>query len=182
MNRWIAVSMGWVLVLLIGERSFGQHISTVAGGGIGDEGPATQASLYYPAGVFVDGAGSLYIADWFNNRIRKVAGIAAPTAVLEDYASSRPQRFDLNQNFPNPFNSSTVIRFELPQRGDVELVVYNLAGQRVATLLAGEREAGVYTLHWDGKDAGEKELASGVYLYRLRAGAQVETRKLLLLR
>jgi hypothetical protein len=105
-----------------------------------------------------------------------------PTAVLEDYTSSRPQRFTLDQNFPNPFNSSTVIRFELPQSGEVELAVYNLAGQKVATLLAGAREAGGYTVNWDGRDQGEKTLASGIYLYRLQAGAQVETRKLLLLR
>ncbi|MBI2501696.1 MAG: T9SS type A sorting domain-containing protein [Candidatus Latescibacteria bacterium] len=105
-----------------------------------------------------------------------------PTAVLEDRTVALPQSFSLAQNFPNPFNSSTVIRFELPQSGEVELAVYNLAGQKVATLLEGRREAGAYTLRWDGKDDSGKELASGVYLYRLRAGEQVETRKLALLR
>jgi len=85
------------------------------------------------------------IADTGNRRIRKVEGIAASsliTAVLEDYAALRPQRFTLEQNFPNPFNSSTVIRFELPQSGEVELAVYNLAGQKVAALARGARQAG----------------------------------------
>jgi len=64
----------------------------------------------------------------------------------------------------------------------VDLVIYNLAGQEVATLVDGPRESGVYTLRWDGRDDAGRELASGIYLYRLQAGEQVETRKLLLLR
>ncbi|MBI2501700.1 MAG: T9SS type A sorting domain-containing protein [Candidatus Latescibacteria bacterium] len=123
--------------------------------------------------------GTFYLDD-----LRLVTGAPppVPTAVLEDRAASLPQRFSLSQNFPNPFNSSTVIRFELPQSREVELAIYNLAGQKVATLLAGEREAGAYTLRWDGKDDSGKELASGVYLYRLQGGGKVETRKLLLVR
>ena len=104
------------------------------------------------------------------------------TAVLEEHTATLPQIFVLEQNYPNPFNSSTVIRFALPQAENVELAVYNLAGQKVATLVEGVREAGVYTVRWDGRDESGRELASGVYLYRLRAGqGQVETRKLLLL-
>ncbi|MBI2502337.1 MAG: T9SS type A sorting domain-containing protein [Candidatus Latescibacteria bacterium] len=65
---------------------------------------------------------------------------------------------------------------------DVELAVYNLAGQRVVRLAEGVREAGSYTVRWDGRDEQGHELASGVYLYRLRAGERVQTRKLLSLR
>ena len=60
--------------------------------------------------------------------------------------------------------------------------IHNLAGQKVTTLVEGERKAGAYTLCWDGTDDEGRELASGIYLYRLQAGGQVETRKLLLLR
>jgi len=102
--------------------------------------------------------------------------------VEEGRTASLPRSFSLAQNFPNPFNSSTVIRFELPEDGEVELAVYNLAGQRVAVLAQGWREAGTYTVRWDGRDEGERELASGVYLYRLRAGERMETRKLALVR
>ena len=104
------------------------------------------------------------------------------TAVLEDHTDVLPEDFVLDQNYPNPFNSGTVIRFALPQIDEVTLSLYNLTGQKVATLLDGPRAAGAYTIRWDGRDEVGQELASGVYLYRLQAGTQVETRKLLLLR
>jgi len=90
--------------------------------------------------------------------------------------------FSLAQNYPNPFNSATAIRFSLAQKEMVTLVVYNLAGQEVATLVDGSRESGIYTLSWDGRDDAGRALASGIYLYRLQVGQQMETRKLLLLR
>ena len=95
-----------------------------------------------------------------------------------------PPFFNLDQNYPNPFNSDTVIRFALPTSENVELAIFNLAGQRVAKLADGMREAGVYAIRWDGRDDNGRELASGVYLYRLRTGdgQQVETRKLALVR
>jgi hypothetical protein len=105
-----------------------------------------------------------------------------PTAVLEDHAATRLHRFNLEQNYPNPFNSETVIRFALPVSEKVELGLYNLAGQKVVALMEGMREAGAYTLRWDGRDDGGRELASGVYVYRLQGGSRTETRKLLLLR
>ncbi|MBT5057438.1 MAG: T9SS type A sorting domain-containing protein, partial [Gemmatimonadetes bacterium] len=66
--------------------------------------------------------------------------------------------------------------------GDAELSLFNLSGQRVATLISGLREAGSYTLHWDGRDDAGRDLASGMYFYRLAAGDQVATQKLMLLR
>ena len=71
-------------------------------------------------------------------------------AVLEEHTATLPQIFALAQNYPNPFNSNTVIRFALPTRADVNLALYNLAGQKVATLIEGARKAGTYALHWDG--------------------------------
>lgn len=108
---------------------------------------------------------------------------SSQTAVLEEYTSSLPQSFTLSQNYPNLFNSATVIRFALPTAADVDLTIFNLAGQRVATLADGVRAAGSYTLRWDGCDDDERALASGVYLYRLQVGQQwVETRKLALMK
>jgi D-alanyl-D-alanine carboxypeptidase len=106
----------------------------------------------------------------------------ARTAVLDGSGAALPDRCVLGQNYPNPFNSDTVIRLALPQLAKVELVLYNLAGQQVATLAGGTRQAGAYTVTWDGRDDQGRALASGVYLYHLRAGAQEQTRKLLLLR
>jgi uncharacterized protein (DUF362 family) len=105
------------------------------------------------------------------------------TAVTESVNSNAiPRDFSLDQNYPNPFNSETVIRFALPNDGEVDLAVYNLTGQKVATLMAGPRRAGSYAINWDGRDRYGADLASGTYLYQLRTEQYSETRKLLLLR
>lgn len=106
---------------------------------------------------------------------------AGDTAVDEETAAF-PEKFKLAQNFPNPFNNSTVIRFDLPEEEDVELEVFDLAGQRVASLVEAKHLPGPYTVVWDGRDSEGDLLASGLYLYQLRAGAQLASRKLLLLR
>ncbi|MEW6755941.1 MAG: FlgD immunoglobulin-like domain containing protein [Candidatus Latescibacterota bacterium] len=104
------------------------------------------------------------------------------TAVAEEQRSGRPQGFALRQNYPNPFNSGTTIEFDLPEATLVELAVYNLAGQQVATLVRGQRPAGAHRVSWDGRSDTGRPLATGVCLYRLRAGERVENRRLLLLR
>ena len=124
--------------------------------------------------------GTFYLDD-----IRLVAGkTSAPpsTAVVEEQTDTEPQSFDLEQNYPNPFNSGTVIRFALPVSEQIELALYNLAGQKVQTLVQGQRPAGAYTVRWDGRDADGRALASGMYFYRLSANGKSTIRKLLLLR
>jgi len=102
---------------------------------------------------------------------------SAITAVLGEEEGGLPQRFGLEQNYPNPFNGETRIPFFLGERGEIELAVFDLVGQRVATLAAGVRESGWHEAMWEGRGLG-----SGVYLYRLRMGDRVEMRKLLLLK
>ena len=129
----------------------------------------------------IDLQGRLWIGTWQGYSIYPRADEA--TNVLHAHTGVLPYEFNLAQNYPNPFNSSTVIQFALPASGEMELSLYNLAGQRVATLVKGVREAGTYAVPWDGRDGQGRELASGVYLYRLRAEQrQVETRKLVLLK
>jgi len=123
------------------------------------------------------------LGEYWTQLTRHVAVKGDPfTAVLEDFSAGRPDAFALQQNFPNPFNSGTVIRFALPSDQQVELAVYNLTGQQVATLVEGRRQAGSYAISWDGEDESGRALASGMYFYRLQAGEKVETRKLMLLR
>ena len=112
--------------------------------------------------------------------------LAKLLAVAEAYLGV-PLTAQLAQNYPNPFNSETVIEYELPQSGEIQLMIYDVTGQRVASLASGLREAGTYAPRWDGRDDAGRRMASGVYLYRLEAPAMtgdriVQTRKLLLLR
>ena len=88
-----------------------------------------------------------------------------------------PQTVELLQNYPNPFNPVTQIRYSLPQASNVSLEVYNVMGQRVATLYNGQQHAGQHTVSFDAVN-----LASGVYVYRLTAGSFVESRKMMLVK
>lgn len=109
-------------------------------------------------------------------------GLDLPTYVAEERADALPAGFALEQNAPNPFNSSTIIRFAVDEPGEVTLEVYNTAGQRVAELARGHREVGHYRVQWDGRDEADRALSSGVYFYRLVAGDRVASRKLLLVK
>jgi hypothetical protein len=93
-----------------------------------------------------------------------------------------PRTFALEQNTPNPFNPQTSISFTVPEdaSGRVELAVYSLRGQRVRTLVSDTKAPGRYTVAWNGRDDAGRALPSGVYLYRLTAGEQVLTRKMML--
>ena len=103
---------------------------------------------------------------------------ALPLASLDGQAL--PQGFALGQNYPNPFNPSTVIPYQLPTAAHVRLEVFNVLGQHLATLVDGERPAGIHTAMWDATDAAGQAVAAGVYIYRLR-GAGVElTRRMVL--
>ena len=104
------------------------------------------------------------------------------TSVEESQVNRRPPAFRLAQNYPNPFNHSTVIRVDLETRADVELAMYDMRGQQVTTLARGQYAAGTHAFVWEGRTPRGSELASGVYLCRLRAGGREQTRKLLLLR
>lgn len=92
-------------------------------------------------------------------------------------SSSSPLAFSLGQNFPNPFNPSTQIRFSLAKKGWTSLKVFNLLGEVVATLENGVMEAGQHTVSWSAKG-----FPSGVYVYRLESGDAVETRRMILLK
>ncbi len=93
---------------------------------------------------------------------------------------SAPQNFVLEQNFPNPFNPSTVISFTLPASAPTTLVVYNTLGQVVRTLFNAPAEAGSVTVKWDGKDEAGNEVATGTYIYKLTSGQFSATRKMTL--
>ena len=93
-----------------------------------------------------------------------------------------PDSPQLLQNAPNPFNSQTVLSYFLHAPGPARIEVFTLTGQRVAVLQQGPQQAGYHQLHWDGRDAAGRPVASGAYLYRLVTDEAVLTRKFILLR
>jgi hypothetical protein len=104
------------------------------------------------------------------------------SAIGDETESSVPMDFELLQNHPNPFNAETQIRYNLTRPGRVTLNVYNTLGQKVATLVEDWQEAGFKTIIWDGTDKKGNTLASGVYLYQLKAGDSAQSRRMLLLK
>jgi hypothetical protein len=93
-----------------------------------------------------------------------------------------PTEFGLSQNTPNPFNPSTRVSFALKAASQVNLVVYNVLGQHVTTLVDEFMPAGYQNVTWDGSDKNGHTVASGVYFYKLRAGEFTDTKKMLMLK
>jgi len=105
------------------------------------------------------------------------ADTATTSAGNSPRQGSVPDGFELSQNFPNPFNPATAIRFQVPERCRVTLRVYDLVGNEVSTLVDEEKGAGEYAVAFDGSG-----LASGIYFYRLQAGAFVQTKRMHLIK
>jgi hypothetical protein len=103
--------------------------------------------------------------------------IISPVPTSTGAQQELPERLALHQNYPNPFNPTTQINYELPESADVRLDVFNVQGQRVATLVNSSQSAGSYNVNFDASN-----LASGVYLYRLQTGAEVITRTMTLIK
>jgi hypothetical protein len=93
-----------------------------------------------------------------------------------------PESYALLPNYPNPFNPETEIRFQLPQAGFVVIKIFNILGEEIRTLADAQYDAGYHRVRWDGKDKNGKSVASGVYLYQLRAGRFSQVKKMGLIR
>ncbi|MBD3170048.1 MAG: T9SS type A sorting domain-containing protein [candidate division Zixibacteria bacterium] len=104
-------------------------------------------------------------------------GVWDTTTSVFDPPSTLPEKVSLIQNYPNPFNASTTIIYNLPVNSDVQLEVYNLLGQKVATLVDGYQEAGYNAVRWDASS-----YTSGVYFYKLTVGNDTDTRRMVLLK
>ena len=105
------------------------------------------------------------------------------TNVKQKFASlALPEIFVLYQNFPNPFNSITMIRYELPQEKNIHLSIFNLNGEEVMTIVSGKQGAGKHQVVWNGVDKSGKEVTSGIYFSVLKNGSFTKTRKMTLIR
>ena len=98
------------------------------------------------------------------------------------YFQNIPQQFGLSQNYPNPFNPVTNIEYMVPEAADVELVVYNLVGKTVRTLVNGSQSAGYKTVVWDSKNDAGIPVSAGMYIYELRSGSYSAIQKMVLLK
>lgn len=131
----------------------------------GDATFITGGSMYFRPGIIVAPGGKL-------RTIRDATLVHVPTS-----EANIPSQFILQQNYPNPFNPSTTIRYTVKEESRVSLIVFNLLGEPVATLIDKELPAGEYSTQFS-----PNALPSGVYLYRVTANGFVQSRKMLLLK
>ena len=104
---------------------------------------------------------------------------SAETLILPDGV---PTSYRLAQNFPNPFNPDTNIRFDVKDRGNVSLIIYNALGQKVHTLLDESMNPGAYSRKFNGKDDRGMELSSGLYFYQIKVNDFSDTKKMILVK
>jgi len=136
---------------------------------------ASVDTIFWPPNVhleFVDTLGNAFSPVFYKGYL-EVQDINTPT---------KPSSFSLSQNFPNPFNPKTMIRFALPKDSWVKLEVYNILGQKVKTLVDEKLAAGVKEVEWDGKDSKGLEFASGIYFYRIKADDFSDVKKMVMLK
>ncbi|MFQ5798744.1 MAG: FlgD immunoglobulin-like domain containing protein, partial [Bacteroidota bacterium] len=108
---------------------------------------------------------------------------SAPTVIYQWVQGQiLPTMFKLEQNYPNPFNPSTTIQFQLAEFAKVKIAILDILGRHIKTLVKEEMDPGAYSLVWDGTDASGRRVASGVYLYRMRAGDFIRSKKMLLVK
>jgi len=152
---------------------------------LGGSSPAwTNSMKSYPEESFFDEVNYLgafgdnnWALGWTALDFNDVFGDVVNSVKKSQISGTIPDKFSLSQNYPNPFNPSTTIDFVLPSAKFVTLSIYNILGQKIATLANGMRKAGSYSLQFDASD-----LASGWYIYRLQTDSKVLSRKMLLIK
>ncbi|MFA5832821.1 MAG: T9SS type A sorting domain-containing protein [Bacteroidota bacterium] len=136
---------------------------------------------------------SEYYKDSLVNRARKDSFVVRADAIILQEATlvvgveyevlpDVPNTYSLSQNYPNPFNPTTKIQFGVPMTGNVELRIYDVLGREVRRLVNEQYDAGMYSVQWDGKNSLGKQVSTGMYIYQIRAGQFVQTKKMLLLK
>ncbi len=151
-------------------------------------------SLCEPAVVYTivgaDGdqsnSGSIYISEvpfWnYSEEIKKFPSFMTENLSTEGAIKAIPLEYQLYQNYPNPFNPTTKIQYSLKTDVQVQLKIYNILGEEVRSLMNGFEEAGVKTVEWDGTNNNGRKVPSGIYIYNIKAGNFVKTRKMVLMK
>ena len=110
------------------------------------------------------------------------AKIASSSVNITQVDNNAPLEFGLQAPYPNPFNPSTTISFSVPQTDHVELVVYNITGAKIHTLISDTVNSGHHTVIWDGKDMNGTQVAAGIYLIQMRCNTFNTTKKVMLMK
>jgi hypothetical protein len=132
--------------------------------------------LSYIMGIFNYSFGTYKV------QIRDVADLGT-TVGIDDDVKVNPYEYALHDNFPNPFNPETQIRFSLGGRENVKLVIYDIMGRQVRTLINGDSfNSGFHVLNWNGRDNLGEKVATGMYIYRIKAGDFIADKKMLLVK
>jgi hypothetical protein len=171
--RIVADGMTQIREITSGSGNFSQN-SLAAEFGLGDASVVDTLEVRWPRGL-VERASGVAI----DQVVQVTEGVWTGTGGENTVGA----RAILRGNSPNPFNPATLIQYELPSAGRVDLGVYDLSGRLVRVLVDGERlEAGKQTTPWNGRDDAGRAVASGVYFYRLEVGGEVLTRRMVLLK
>jgi hypothetical protein len=126
--------------------------------------------------VYATFVGTVYFDDVTLQRVSKT------TAIEPVPGNDLPKVYELSNNYPNPFNPSTTIQYAVPRVSNVSLVIYNVLGQKIRTLVDQPQNAGRFNVTWDGRDNVGHVVGSGVYFYRLNAGETSLVKKMLMLK
>lgn len=103
-------------------------------------------------------------------------------SIKDEINGQIPNNFQIGQNFPNPFNPSTTIHYNLPEESDVSIAIYALQGKKVEQILSSTQPAGAHSIQWNGTDQQGKQVSAGIYFFQLKAGDFVQTKKMLLIK
>jgi hypothetical protein len=148
--------------LLFDEEEEGRGLVLTKGGGLAGE--ELLAHLHFEPLVAASNHGSFTVRE---AALRRADGLVVQPDVGTITVNLLPESFGLAPNYPNPFNSSTTISFQLPVAGAARIEIFDLLGQKIRSLVAGERAAGFHETTWDGRDDSGLLTAAGPYLYRL---------------
>jgi len=136
------------------------------------------ATCEFPSGgpnrtYVVPDSNSVYSA-WYNNQVDPGEGLAE--------AGLLPTIFALHQNYPNPFNPITTIKYDLPKDAHIRIVIYDMMGHEVRTLINSNQQAGYQAIQWNALNNQGKQVSSGYYIYVMQAGDFLKTQKMILLK
>ncbi len=169
--------MQWQMREVSSQNTFNGQSSLTVHFGLGDASIIDSLVIEWPSDSV-----EVYTGLGANHFYTMTEGQGYTVVAVNSGESAAPQSFELRQNFPNPFNPSTTIRFSLNTGARIQLKVYNLLGQEVRTLVNQTLSNGEHTVTWDGRDDKGTVIASGVYIYRLTNGTSTSARKMLFIK